>query len=219
MAGRYRGRQVASRTPRMNSCWPSACRPSLIDLIRMCAPEPREWPPPRSRRLLIAVCHRVPPCGNGGCRRALSGRPASTNRPPFALLGSFGSVSFQEARMVRRNASCIAVLAREQPCAGSAGEVAWGPGAWRRLNGTGEKAHAHRVSGELVRGADPRRRRHAHRGAAHRAVYRCNIWLVHGRERRRRREAAVRRQARNLADELGNEDYHEAFVRDGTRRC
>ena len=49
--------------------------------------------------------------------------------------------------------------------------------------------------------------------------YRCNIWLVHGRERRRRREAAVRRQARNLADELGNEDYHEAFVRDGTRRC
>ena len=32
---------------------------------------------------------------------------------------------------------------------------------------------------------------------------------------RRRRETAVRRQARNLADELGNEDYHETFVRDG----
>ena len=34
---------------------------------------------------------------------------------------------------------------------------------------------------------------------------------------RRRRETAVRRQARNLADELGNEDYHEVFVRDGIR--
>ena len=34
---------------------------------------------------------------------------------------------------------------------------------------------------------------------------------------RRRRETAVRRQARNLADELGNEDYHETFVRDETR--
>ena len=34
---------------------------------------------------------------------------------------------------------------------------------------------------------------------------------------RRRREAAVRRQARDLADELGNEDYHETFVRDETR--
>ena len=34
---------------------------------------------------------------------------------------------------------------------------------------------------------------------------------------RRQRETAVRRQARNLTDEPGNEDYHETFVRDESR--